>query len=182
MGSFYTSHTLRGPSQAEVLSWLKGRPSLVSSSERSFTTVLDEACESQDGEELAALGASLSEHFKCPVLAVLNHDDDILYFELYVNGKKSDEYNSNPAYFGEEVEEDAPSGGSAALLAEAFGASDAGRVEAILRNSEYVFAMERHRDLAAALGIPEFAVGVGYTYASAGDPPPWVAEGTYVRA
>ena len=182
MGSFYTSHTLRGPPQAEVLSWLKGRSAYVSRSERSFTTVLDEACESQDSEELAALGASLSEHFKCPVLAVLNHDDDILYFELYDKGKKSDEYNSNPAYFGEEVEDDAPSGGSAALLTAAFGAADAGRIEAVLRNSEYIFATERHKDLAAALGLPEFAVGIGFRYAAAGDPPPWVAEGTYVPA
>lgn len=181
MGSFYTSHTLRGPSQAEVLARLKGRPSYVSTSERSFTTVLDEACESQDGEELAALGASLSEHFKCPVLALLNHDDDILYFELYENGEKSDEYNSNPAYFGE-AEDDRPSGGNAALLAAAFGASDAGLVETVLRSSEYIFATERHKDLATALGIPAFAVGIGYTYAEAGDPPPWVPAGTYVTA
>jgi hypothetical protein len=182
MGSFYTSHTLRGPPQAEVLARLKGRSSYVSTSERSFTTVLDEACESQDIEELAALGANLSEHFKCPVLAVLNHDDSILYFELYESGKKSDEYNSNPAYFGEEAEDNGPSGGNAALLAAAFGASDTNAIEAILRGSEYVFATERHQDLAAALGIPEFAVGIGYTYAEAGDPPPWVPEGTYVPA
>ena len=162
------------------MSWLNGRAAYVSKSERSFTTVLDEACESQDGEALAALGASLSEQFKCPVLAVLNHDDDILYFELYENGDQSDEYNSNPAYFNDEAEDDAPSGGSAARLASAFGATDSGSVETVLRKSDYVFATERHQHLAAALGIPEYSVGIGFRYAAEGDPR--VSQGGYSLA
>ena len=94
MGSFYTSHTLRGPSQQQVMKWLDGRSAFVSSTEKKLTTILDEACESQDGEQLAALALQLSAHFHCPVLAVLNHDDDILYFELYEDGEKTDEYKA----------------------------------------------------------------------------------------
>jgi hypothetical protein len=51
MGSFYTSHVVRGPSQAQVLAWLSNRPAFVSLTERAVTVILDEACESQEGEE-----------------------------------------------------------------------------------------------------------------------------------
>jgi len=182
MGSFYTSHTIRGPSQKQLLEWLADRSAYVSTTDRSVTTVLDEECESQDGESLASLAQQLSEHFKCAVLAVLNHDDDILYFELYENGEKTDEYNSSPAYFGEEVEDDGPAGGNASRLAAAFGASNQESVEAVLRKSDYVFATERHRDLFAALGLPAASVGLGFSYVEAGDLPPWAPNGYFARS
>lgn len=181
MGSFYTSHTLRGPSQDEVLGFLKTRPAFVSRSENQCVTVLDEACESQDGEVLAELARQLSEHFRCPVIAVLNHDDDILYFELYEDGQKTDEYNSAPGYFDENAEDDGPTGGNAQRLSEVFGGAEPEKVEAILRGDEYVFALERHQDLAEALSFPACSVGIGYTYASAGELPPGVPEGAYVH-
>jgi hypothetical protein len=166
-----------------VLARLNNRPVFVSETNAGFTIVLDAACESQDGKVLAELGASLSAQFHCPVLAILNHDDDILYFELYENGEKTDEYNSSPAYFSED--EDAgeePIGGNAPRLAAVFGASDASRIERVLRASaeDYMFQTDRHRDLAEALGVPAFWVGVGHTYAKEGDLPPWVPAGTYV--
>jgi len=183
MGNFYTSHTLRGPSQDEVIAWLGNRPAYVSKTERSCTTVLDQACESQDRQELADLAHRLSEHFRCPVLAVLNHDDDVLYFELYEDGKKTDEYNSAPSYFDVEGGDDEPVGGDASRLATAFGVSDVPAIETVLRTGadEYVFQFERHRDLASALSLPSFSVAVGYTYAEAGDFPPGVAADVYVR-
>lgn len=181
MGSFYTSHTLRGPSQAEVLDFLRGRSALVSRAENGFVTVLDEACESQDSEVLAQLACDLSARFGCPLFAVLNHDDDILCFELYESGKKTDEYNSAPGYFDEEVEDDRPTGGDANRLAKIFGATDPRRVETVLRNEDYVFAVERHRDLAEALSIPACSVGIGYKYASGGELPPGVPEGAYAH-
>src|SRR2546421_4099689 len=116
MGSFYTSHTVRGPSQQALLAWLGARPALVSKTEAGTTVVLDAACEDQGGEKPAELAAQISGHFQCAVLATLNHDDDILYFELYENGVKTDEYNSNPAYFDEDAESDEPSGGDATRL------------------------------------------------------------------
>lgn len=181
MGSFYTSHTLRGPSQAEVLSFLKDRSALVSRAEGGFVTVLDEACEEQDGEVLSEVARSLSSKFQCPVLAVLNHDDDVLYFELYENGTKTDEYNSTPSYFDEEVEDSGPSGGDAERLATAFGGKDLSKIEEVLRNEEYVFAHERHHDLAELLGFPAFSVAIGYTYAAAGELPPGTTENAYAH-
>jgi hypothetical protein len=180
MGSFYTNHTLRGPSQRDVLAALKGRSALVSRSENGCVTVLDEACESQDGHALAELAQQLSSKFDCPVLAVLNHDDDVLYFELYEHGVKTDEYNSAPGYF-DDSDENEPAGGDSSRLAAAFGASDPAKIEAALRGVEYVFAMKRHQDLAKALGLPNCSVGIGYAYASAGDLPPGVPQDSYVH-
>ncbi|MCV2423703.1 hypothetical protein [Paucibacter sp. DJ2R-2] len=182
MGSFYTSHTLRGPSQRQVLDWLDGRSAFVSQTDREMTTVLDEACESQDGEDLAGLALQLSAHFHCPVLAVLNHDDDILYFELYEDGEKTDEYNSSPGYFDEEVEDNSPRGGDALRLAAVFGASDAAAIETVLRNPDYVFAMERHDALATALGLPKQCIGIGFNYADAGEFPPGTAPEYFSRS
>jgi len=181
MGAFYTSHTLRGPASSDVIAFLKDRRAYVSTSGSPVTIVLDEDCESQDGQLLADLGARLSAHFRCPVLAVLNHDDDILYFELYEDGEKTDEYNSNPAYFGEDDAEEGPSGGDASRLAAAFGAINAEVIESILRRSDYVFETKRHFELAASLGIPAFAVGVGYRYADAGEFPPGVSKDTFIH-
>jgi hypothetical protein len=179
LGSFYTSHTVRGPAQQQLLNWLGQRPALVSKTESGITVVLDAACEDQDGEKLSSLAAQLSSHFKCPVLAILNHDDDILYYELHENGEKTDEYNSNPAYFDDSAESDEPSGGDAHRLCSVFGASDPAKVDAILRDSEYVFAMERHLALAQALGLPLHSVGLGYNYASEGNLPPNTPDGEY---
>jgi hypothetical protein len=178
LGSFYTNHTVRGPSQAELLDWLGDRPAFVSKSERGLSVVLDAECEDQDGEVLASLASGISGQMHCHVLAVLNHDDDVLYFELYENGEKIDEYNSSPAFFDDSADSDEPKGGNAALLGKVFGDSDPAKVEAALRG-EYVFAFERHRDLALALGLPMYSVGLGYNYVSEGDLPPDAPDGEY---
>jgi hypothetical protein len=178
LGSFYTNHTVRGTSQAKLLEWLHDRPAYVSKSERGLSVVLDAECEDQDGEVLASLAKRMSGDLNCHVLAILNHDDDVLYFELYENGNKIDEYNSSPGFFDESSDSDEPTGGNAALLCTIFGASDPDRVEAALRG-DYVFAFERHRDLALALGLPMYSVGLGYNYVSEGDWPPDAPDGEY---
>ena len=171
MGSFYTNHTVRGASQQELLDWLRPRPALVSKTFGTTSVLLDAACESQDSRLLATLATQVSSHFTCPVLALLNHDDDMLYFELYEDGKKTDQYNSNPNCFDEDddVVPGPPVGGDAVRLCTVFDAGDPVKVEAILRSTEYVFARERHAALAEALGLPLCSVGFGYNYASADD-------------
>lgn len=178
MGSFYTNHTVRGPSQVQLLEWLRDRPALVSKAEGGQVVVLDAECEDQDGEVLAGLASKISKQFNCAVLAVLNHDDDVLYFELYESGSKTDEYNSSPSFFDESAETDEPVGGDAERLCNVFNAADPAKVEAALRG-DYVFAFERHRDLALALGLPMFSVGLGYNYVSEGDLPPDAPDGEY---
>lgn len=167
MGGFYTNYTLRGSSQQAVAAALAGRRAAVTPAVDGCVVVFDEASDDQDQGCIAELASRLSSEFHCPVLAVLNHDDDILWYQLYINGKLVDEYDSSPGYFDPSAEPSAPAGGDARQLCAAFAASDVPAVERVLRKSSYdddgyVFAFERHADLVRALGLPEFAVGTAY--------------------
>ena len=176
MGGFYTNYTLRGPSQKAVASALAGRKAIVSPESSGCVVAYDEASDDQDGAAIAALASHLSASLHCPVLAVLDHDDDILWYQLYEDGKLTDEYDSTPGYFDPSAEPSAPAGGDAERLCRAFGASDVAAVEAVLRKSSfdadgYAFAHERHADLVRTLGLPEFAVLKAYASFERGEYP-----------
>src|SRR2546423_14770558 len=87
MGNFYTNYTLRGPSQQAVAAALAGRKATVTPLHGGCVVVFDEASDDQDQERIVELAARLSSELRCPVLAVLNHDDDILWYQLYEFGK-----------------------------------------------------------------------------------------------
>lgn len=166
MGNFYTNYTLRGPSREDVVNALRGRNAIVTVSRNGCVVAFDEVSE-QDQEITAALGEQLSRDLSCPVLAILNHDDDILWYQLYVNGDLRDQYDSAPGYFDADAEPAAPTGGDAQKLCAAFGANDVATVESVLRRSSYddegyTFECDRHADLVRALDLSEFAVGVAY--------------------
>lgn len=167
MGNFYTNYTLRGPSQREVAGALGGRNAIVTPSENGCLVVFDEQSDDQDQQIIDDLASRLSSECQCAVLAVLNHDDDILWYRLYQDGELIDEYDSSPGYFDPEAEPSAPAGGDAQRLCTAFGASNVPQVNTILRKSScdddsYVFAFERHRDLVRSLALPSWAVGAAY--------------------
>ncbi|HVA51091.1 MAG TPA: hypothetical protein VNH11_32420 [Pirellulales bacterium] len=183
MGNFYVNHTLRGPSQQAVGEALLGRSAVVTPMRDGCVVVFDEQSDDQDPDAISRLGERLSRQFDCPVLAVLNHDDDILWYQLYVGGELIDEYNSCPDYFEADESFDGdepggPSGGDAEKLCRAFGAGNVAAVEKVLRSSgddSYVFAVERHQDLVQALGIPSFGVGAGYRNIMNGESPDGLA-------
>jgi len=167
MGNFYTNYTLRGPSQQAVAAALAGRKATVTPQRDGCVVAFDEASDDQDQERIVELATRLSRELGCPVLAILNHDDDILWYQLCEGGKQTDQYDSSPGYFDPSAEPSAPAGGDAQRLCAAFNASDVAAVERVLRNASYddggyVFAFERHADLVRALGLPEFAVGTAY--------------------
>lgn len=168
---FYTSLTLHGPNQEQVLACLHDRNALVSATQNTNTTVLDEVCEDQNPEDLAQLAARLSTQFACPVLSVLNHDDDTLYWTLHEDGLKTDEYNSNPDAFSDSGDMGPPHGGDAVRLCRAFGSGQKDAVEQVLRETEFMMASERHARLARALGLPDYAVAAGFHIASDEDSP-----------
>ena len=181
MGNFYTNHTLKGTSQQAVAKVLAGRSAVVTPTKDGCVVVFDEQSDDQDPHVVSALAKRLSREFGCPALAVLNHDDDILWYQLYVDGSLTDEYDSCPGYF-EDEEPSEPSGGDANNLCQAFDAVDnASTVESILRKSAfddngYVFAVERHMDLVQALGIPSFGAGAGYRNILNGELPDGIDE------
>jgi hypothetical protein len=180
MGSFYTNITLRTTDTDRVEAGLRQarRSALIAPPDKGCTVVFDAASEDQDIEVLRALAIHLSRACKCPALAVLNHDDDVLVYLLYENGELLDEYNSAPSYFDDEADPGAPpTGGDAQRLSATFGVPGrASELERILRattaaDDGFVFAMDRHRELTDALGTPSSAVGAGYTYLEQGEFP-----------
>jgi hypothetical protein len=183
MGNFYTNYSLRGVSQSAVAAALAGRAAIVSPAVNNIVVVFDEQSDSQDTDVINALAAELSTKCKCPVLAAMNHDDDILWCNLFTGGKSTDEYNSCPGYFDDSAGSDEPTGGDATKLAAAFCVGDPAPIEKALRapGDDYTFAIERHTDLAAALGLPTFVVGGGYGYISEGELPEGLSEDDLVR-
>ena len=187
MGGFYTNYTLRGPSQEAVANALAGRRAIVAPESNGCVVAFDEASDDQDQEVIAALASHLSGSLHCPVLAVLDHDDDILWYQLYEDGQLTDEYDSSPGYFDPAAEPSLPVGGDARRLCAVFGASAPDKVETILRkssydNNGYVFAHERHADLVQALGLSEFAVLKAYASFERGEYPDEVSASQMMMA
>lgn len=200
MGNFYVNVALKGAQQAPVAEHLAGLrcDAYVSPTVGGVTMVCEALCDSQDDAHIRAFTGGLSQHFRCPAMAVLNHDDDLLWYGLYQAGVLDHEYNSAPDFFeddlfglDEELEADddgvsVPEGGNAAALCAAFGpAADPAAVETILRalddESGYVFAFERHEALARALALPGFLVCSGYRSLERGDFPAGYGEGDFLR-
>ncbi len=121
-----------------------------------------------------------------PVLAIVVHDDDILFFQLYENGEITDDYDSSPGYFDPDAEPSAPVGGDAELLCVAFGTANVAEVSEILRKSTYdddgPDAVDRHVQLVSALGLPPWTVCAGFNYFSDGELPEGLSEGDLLRS
>lgn len=185
MGNFYTNYTLRGPTQKDVAAALAGRNAIVTPQMSGSLVVFDEASDDQNHEHIAELAEMLSSKFQCPVLAVLNHDDDILWYQLYERGRLMDEYDSAPDYFEPAAEPEPPKGGDAKRLCSVFGSDEVTEVERILRQSQekngYAFAFERHLDLVKALGLPDFAVGTCYSSFESDQCPEGLSPGDLIR-
>src|SRR5579871_5209470 len=135
MGSSYTTHTLRGPSGPDVLEFLRRRGSaaLVSSGSDGYVVVLDAESDWQ-GPSVFELARDLSGQFGCPLLAVLVHDDDVTYYELWDAGNRRDTYSSMPD-FPNPTPNMLPEGGDSAELVRLMGrkGSDPHVIERILR-------------------------------------------------
>lgn len=181
MGAFYTNLTLKGPSQEEILNSLQERDAYVSPTVDGFTVIYDEQCEEQSSKTLTDISSKLSKKLNCIVLTVLNHDDDILFYQLYDKGKLVDEYCSSPDNFEDTEEPSGPKGGNSEILTNLFGGGNKSTIEKILRSNpfiedEYALATDRHADLVKDLGLPAWAVGYGYTYINEGEIPTGLTE------
>jgi len=182
VGNFYTNYTLRGPTREAVATALAGRSAMVTPEQTGCIVAFDEQSESQNWEVIAGLASRLSRELHCPLLAVLNYDDEIFQYQLYVDGRWVDEYSASSAYFEGEPFDSA--GGNARVLCRAFGVGNFAEVENILRASDeggYIFAFERHADLVRALGISSFGVCCGYHYVSRGELPRGLEVGDLLK-
>jgi hypothetical protein len=168
MGNSYSNITLNGPAQDEVVRYLNaGRHVAYVSPTLHGRTVVFEEHEAGE-QEIFDLAAGLSAHFQCPALAIVVHDSDILYYQLFEDGVLTDEYNSHPSFMTNEPPRP-PEGGDARRICAAFGRPEAeATVERILHHnwfedrSKYLFAEERHDDLASVLAMPPLAPRIGF--------------------
>jgi hypothetical protein len=182
VGNFYVSYTTRGPKRGAVASCLRSarRKAFVGPTIDGFTVFFDEESDTQADAVIEAVGEQTSKALDAPVLAVLNHDDDILAYWLFEIGELADEYNSCPGYFT--GDDDTPTGGNAQKLCAAFGlTAKTKEVDKVLRNEEYAFALDRHKDLATLLKHPWPYVCMGYSDIEEGSLPEGVSEKDLLR-
>jgi len=184
MGNFYVNISTRKAQSNEIVDFLKSKnlSAYVIVGPDDFCTIYEQICDEQNTNHISALLRELSVNFSCPAIGMLNHDDDILAYELWSNGKKVDEYDSCPGYFDPKSDEMEPEGGNAKLLSELMGnGSNEKSIEDVLRASgdgdlDFVFAVERHEALAKAVGLPLHTVGYGFKYISEGEIPEGISK------
>jgi hypothetical protein len=173
MSGYYSNITLHGPSQDAVVEFLNANGDLAYVAPVKGGAVVFH----QDLGAQERLAAALSKHFRCPALVVMTFGESILLYELYESGQETDAYVSTPH---EGLELDGPAQeGNPAVLCAAFGISmdhKVRRVERILRtptrpNAEFSMAVNRHGELARALGLPLVAVGTGFAAIEIGELP-----------
>src|SRR4051812_12651514 len=105
MGNFYVNYTIRATNRDEIAKAFQGRNALLTPEKNGCVVAVDEISDEQNQEVISEVAANISKRFKCPVLAVLNHEDDILWYQLYESGELLDEYDSCPKYFSGEGED-----------------------------------------------------------------------------
>lgn len=183
MGNFYVNHTLRTADRERIGDAFMGRKAFISPVISGMAIVYDMMSDMQYEPVITDLGMQLSDGFKVPVLAVLNHDDDILAYWLFERGKEIDSYNSAPDYFENVANPRGPIGGKAEALCAMFGAGDASVIEPILRTNDdrYLFAVHRHAALLQALGFAQDAFFYGYRYLESGEVPEGLSKGDFIE-
>jgi len=167
VGNSYVNFTVKGATAQEVADDLArdGRRAIVAPAKAGFVVVYEQDAEGLAYGPIREVGESLSREPDRAVLAVLNRDDDALGLWLFTDGELTDAYCSDPeALQGEDGEAcPFPTGPSDAgrFCGVLKPGSDAGGVEAAL-HGDYLFAVERHEELARILGLPPWSVGLGY--------------------
>ncbi len=194
MGLFYTNIVLKGVEKQQVLTHLESlrRDAYVSPTVDGYTVVYDRESD-EDYEALMQLSAGLSRDLSCPSLASIVHDGDVYYYKLYEAGELFDEYDSAPDYFDPQaVEPVRPSGGDARKLCEVLGRMEVTEeVAEVLGTAtvpdgewnpdDLLPGEDLHQELAALLGMPPFAAGVGYYVVENGELPEGLDRSALVR-
>lgn len=169
MGNFYANLAMRSVDTDAIAAVLEShqRNAYVATVGDS-TFVYDERCDAQDLDELRTLALIVARGARLPVLAVCNHDDDVLWIALADSGGAADVYDSYPGYF--DGGSDQPKLSNLDRLHAAF---DAPRdeLDALLRipHATMGFEVERHGRLMSILGMNPDAAVFGYRYVDRGE-------------
>lgn len=175
MGNFYVNYTCKGALRDAVVAALSGYEAFVVFA-NDVTYITERATSEQDEQAIEKLASMLSQQLDRAVLAVLNHDDDVLKTWLAEKGEIMDRYNSNPGYG--DGKEALPVGGDAEKIVKAFGGAKSKGLADVMHpkgeDDRYMFASDCHRDICIALGVPDVAVGFAYAYVGKGELPEFV--------
>ncbi len=170
MGNMYVNFSVKGTGQQQVADTLAraGRRAIVTPSQDGYVVVYDEEADRQVTRQILTVGCLISRELGYPVLAILNHDEDILCYWLFHGGECVDAYNSDPDLFKEDKGAPPWQDGNPARLCAILEVGSVVSVEVVLR-AHYMFATDRHRQLVQALGLPAWSFGYGYGYVVRGE-------------
>jgi hypothetical protein len=149
MGNFYVNFSVKRPDQQKVadIPRRRRRTALVTLALGEYVVVTDEEADWQDDRVIQTVGELLSRETQAPVFAILNHDDDILAYWLFVDGQLVDSYDSAPDYWDSDDEFEAEAkkeqGGDARTLCKILAATTSPeQIERILRGLSYRYFIE----------------------------------------
>lgn len=172
MSRFYANITLHGPSQADVVAYLKAQHvvAYVAPTVKASTVVFHEDLGGQED-----IASALSRHFACPALLVMDYGGKVLLYHLYAGGEQVDAYVSSP-HDELDLGGAAPEGDAAALAGAFEMDHRVASVDRVLRRPThetkgYALAVNRHGELARALGLPLIAAGAGFQMIELGELP-----------
>lgn len=181
MGAFYVNLCARGATADRLAAEARGRgdEGFVGPTVDGWTCLVTESLDRQDGRVIAAYGRALSRDGAA--VAVLCHDEDILWVGLYRDSQAVGDFNSFPGYFGSEFDPvtmatlDPAADGDVPILrnpravADAFGLDEETMAGLIPASSIDVDVIDLHERWAAALGLPPYSVGMGHRHVQRGE-------------
>jgi hypothetical protein len=167
MGNTSANVTVVGTDGPAVVEALAGAPAHVADAGDGCVVVFAEADE-LDGFSAGTTARMLSAALHVPALEVAVFDDDLLQYQLLVDGEVVDAA-AIPDGIAEAMADgdDIPVGDPQRLVA-ALGRGNAADVARVLAD-EPVFVSHLHADLATALGLPPWAAAHGWAYLEAGE-------------
>jgi hypothetical protein len=128
-----------------------------------------------DHESQSELAEKLSIVLSAAVFATMVHDDDILLYSLYENGLLTDEFNSNPLYFREQLEDEdeeiiSSDGSPDVLVKYALAGTSTGEIRETLDEIKMeTFASEGLTSLCHLFGIDEACARASLRYVKGGE-------------
>lgn len=180
MGASYGAVVVRTQDVAPIREVMGrfGRACVIAS-DGTHVVVADERIDEQYSDWLRELTTHLSRVAGAVSLGAIVHDDDVLLLCLASDGSERAIYSSTDVMldFLDEVE---PGAADIGVFAAPFGidAPAASRLQKILSEAPYAFESDRHRDLCAALALPDWCVF--FSYAGLIKYPPAGFEAKYI--
>ncbi|MEM6281893.1 MAG: hypothetical protein AAF787_06850 [Chloroflexota bacterium] len=176
MTTHYTSITLYGVEQNDVLTWCENNhvtgyvsPTIDDVTVLYENTLAEHAADEKPMEYLLARGAKLSGDLLAAAMVAVVADDDLFMYVLYLDGQMIDHYMSYTTK--------PPVNGSVAVLRDTFDAEgEEKRIEAALRREGILSAADRHKELMDALALPPMMVDMGFDYLDEGEKPHGVED------